>query len=368
MSAVSHETGSDAFDQARADAFGERFAGALNEAAMTVMASIGHRTGLFDAMEGAPALTSAGVAVRAGLNERYVREWLAAMTAAGVVDFDAAAGTYRLPAEHACWLTRASVPNNLAVAAQTIPLMGSVEAALIDCFRHGGGLPYDQYHGFHQVMAEDSAQTVVHALFDAILPLVPGIAGRLEQGIAVLDVGCGSGRALLKLAEHFPCSRFTGYDLCVEPIERARTEAVRLGLSNLTFEARDLAEIPPEGPFDLITAFDAVHDQRDPAGLLRSIAGALAPDGVFLMQDVAGSSHLQNNLAHPLGTYLYAISTAHCMSVSLGQGGPGLGTMWGEELAHRMLGEAGFASVDQKSLPHDPVNTYYVARRGNPLT
>ncbi len=368
MSAVSLETGLDVFDQARADAFGERFVGALNEAAMTVMASIGHRTGLFDALESASALTSAGLAHRAGLNERYVREWLAAMTAASVDEFDAAAGTYRLPPEHACWLTRASVPNNLAVAAQTIPLMGVVEAALIDCFRHGGGLPYDLYHGFHQVMAEDSAQTVVHALFDAILPLVPGLADRLDRGVAVLDVGCGSGRALLKLAERFRRSRFTGYDLCVEPIEQARAEAVRLGLGNMSFEARDLAEHPPEGPFDLITAFDAIHDQRDPAGLLRSIARALAPDGVFLMQDVAGSSHLENNLAHPLGTYLYAISTAHCMSVSLGQGGPGLGTMWGEELAHRMLVEAGFASVDQTSLPHDPVNTYYIARRGEPRT
>src|SRR5690606_16000019 len=100
-----------------------------------------------------------------------------------------------------------------------------------------------------------------------------------------------------------------------------------------------------------------------PAGLLAAIARILAPDGVFLMQDIGGSSRLEENLDHPLGTFIYAISACHCMSVSLAQGGPGLGAMWGEDTAERMLREAGFGTVAKQRLDHDPFNVYFVARR-----
>ena len=209
MTVIPQET--TAFDTDRMAAFEERLVSAFNESAFSLMASIGHRTGLFDSLDGAPPLTSAEIAARASLQERYVREWLGAMVAADVVEHDGDAGTYRLPPEHAALLTRAGEAN-LAVFAQYIPHLGAVEDDIVACFRNGGGVPYERFHRFHEIMAEDSGQTVLPALIDQILPLAPDLRARLEAGIDVLDVGCGRGRALMLLAETFPDSRFGGSD------------------------------------------------------------------------------------------------------------------------------------------------------------
>lgn len=354
-----------ALDEGRSDAFAERMLDALNAGALAVMVSIGHRTGLFDALAAAGPSTSPELAAAAGLQERYVREWLGAMVTGRVVELDPATGRHRLPAEHARWLTRAASPENLAVTAQYIPLLGAVEDAVIRCFHEGGGVPYEAFPRFHEVMAEDSDQTVVAALEEWILPLVDGLAGRLEQGIDVLDLGCGRGHALLALAARFPRSRFTGADLSPEALGHARAEATARGLGNVRFEQRDLGAFDREaapGAHDLVTTFDAVHDQGDPAALLAGIRRTLRPDGVFLMQDIGASSHVHGNMAHPLGPLLYTISTMHCMTVSLAQDGAGLGTMWGDELAREMLAAAGFGEVAMHALPHDPVNAYYVVR------
>jgi 2-polyprenyl-3-methyl-5-hydroxy-6-metoxy-1,4-benzoquinol methylase len=354
----------EALDQNKAEEFAERMLGVLNDGALALMTSIGHRAGLFDAMAGLPPSTSEQIASAANLNERYVREWLAAMVVGGVVEHDPEDGTYHLPPEHAAFLTRAATPDNIAVTAQFIPVLASVEDRIVESFQKGGGVSYSAYTRFHEVMAEDSGQTVVAALTDYILPLVPGLTGRLEAGIDVLDVGCGSGRALNLMARKFPNSRFTGYDFSEEAIARARTAAQKHATTNVRFEVKDVATLDEEARYDLITTFDAVHDQADPAAVLRGIAAALRDDGVYLMQDIAGSSHLHNNLDHPLGPFMYTVSTMHCMTVSIAQGGAGLGTMWGEEKAKEMLKEAGFGGVEVERLPHDIANNYFVARKG----
>jgi SAM-dependent methyltransferase len=350
-------------NQERVEAFAGRMIGALNEGAIAVMTSIGHRTGLFDAMCGLPYSTSEEIASAANLSERYVREWLAAMVVGGIVEHDPENGKYYLPPEHAASLTRAASPDNIAVTAQFISVMGSVEDRIVEVFRRGGGVPYSAFPRFHEVMAEDSGQTVVAALFEHILPLVPGLTERLEAGIEVLDVGSGSGRALNLIARAFPGSRFTGYDISEEGVLRAITEAKEHGSTNIRFEVKDAATLDENARYDLITTFDAVHDQAYPAAVLEGIARALKNDGVYLMQDIAGSSHVHNNLDHPLGPFLYTISTMHCTTVSLSQGGEGLGTMWGEEKATQMLAEAGFGSVEVRRLSHDIANTYYIVRK-----
>jgi 2-polyprenyl-3-methyl-5-hydroxy-6-metoxy-1,4-benzoquinol methylase len=351
-------------DQVKAEQFAERLLDALNGGAIALMTSIGHRTGLFDVMARLPPSTSEQIAAAANLNERYVREWLGAMVVGRVVEHDPEDATYQLPQEHAAFLTRAASPDNMAAIAQYIPLMGSVEDGIVGSFEHGGGLPYSAFPRFHEVMAEDSGQTVLPALTEHILPLVPGLTERLEEGIDVLDVGCGSGRALNLMARTFPNSRFLGYDFSEEAIARARAEAQEHGATNVRFEVKDAAALDEESSYDLITTFDAVHDQAKPAAVLKGIAGALKDDGVYLMQDIAGSSHVHNNMDHPTGPLLYAISTMHCMTVSLAQGGEGLGTMWGEEKAREMLEDAGFTKVEVEQLPHDFMNSYYIARKG----
>ncbi len=351
-------------DQAKAEEFAERMVGVLNEGSIALMTSIGHRTGLFDVMAGLPPYTSEQIASVADLNERYVREWLGAMVVGKIVDHDPENGTYRLPQEHAAFLTRAASPDNIAAFTQYVALLGSVEDGIVESFKNGGGVPYSAFPRFQEVMAEDSGQTVLPALAEHILPLVPGLPERLEKGIDVLDVGCGSGRALNLMARTFPNSRFVGYDISEEAIARARAEARENDTTNVRFEVRDASSLDEKASYDLITTFDSVHDQAHPAAVLKGIADALKDDGVYLMQDIAGSSHHHNNLDHPLGPFLYTVSTMHCMTVSLAQGGEGLGAMWGEEKAKEMLKEAGFKEVKVKQLPHDFINNYFIVTKG----
>ena len=343
----------------------EDFAGTmlsiLNNATTALMVSVGHRTGLFDAMAAGTHYTSEELARAASLDERYVREWLNAMTVARIVVLGGEDRRYHLPATHAHWLTRTAPEGNLAVVAQFIAVLGSVEDRIVECFKRGGGVPYEAFDRFHAVMAEESGQTVLPALVPAILPLVPGLTARLEAGIDVADIGCGAGRALVQLARAFPASRFTGVDFGAEAIALARQEGA--GLSNLRFEQVDAARWDAPDAFDLVLTFDAVHDQGQPAAVLAAIARALKPGGVYLMQDIDASSDAAKNMDHPLGPTLYGISCMHCMTVSLAQGGVGLGAMWGRELAHAMLRDAGFGDVTVHRLPHDIQNAYWVCRR-----
>lgn len=341
--------------------FVERMLQVMNNSALSLMISLGHRTRLFDVMAKLPPSTSHEIADASGHSERYVREWLGAMATGRVVTYDAADKRYHLPPEHADFLTRGA-PMNFGVSAQWIAVLGMVEDKIVDAFTHGKGVPYSAYTRFHEVMAEESGQTVVGALDEHILPIVPDIVEKLEKGIDVLDVGCGSGRAMLHLAKRFPRSRFAGYDLSPEAIGAANARARELGLANARFEVRDLAAWNEPRSRDLITGFDVIHDQAKPAAVLRNIAAALKPDGLFLMQDISGSGHIHEDLAHPMGTLLYTVSCMHCMSVSLANGGPGLGAMWGKQKALEMLAEAGFGPVQVESLPHDVLNFYYLVQ------
>jgi SAM-dependent methyltransferase len=347
--------------------FAEWLLDSFNRAAFCLMASVGHRCGLFDAMNGTAASTAGEIAARAGMNERYVREWLGAMVTARVVECtpDEDTDSYSLPAEHAALLTRTAGADNFAPLAQYIPLLGSVEDDIVNCFRHGGGVPYERFPRFHAVMAEDSAQSVLSSLESHVLPLVPDIRERLSRGIDVLDLGCGSGRIINRLAQLFPNSRFEGQDLSAEAVSAATKEATAKNLRNVSFVARDLSDFDrtaAPNAVDFVTTFDAIHDQARPLSVLQGIRRALRPDGVYLMQDIRASSRVAANVDHPLGTFLYTVSCMHCMTVSLAQGGEGLGAMWGEERAREYLKAAGFTSVEVHRLAHDIQNNWYVVR------
>ncbi|MDQ3574707.1 MAG: class I SAM-dependent methyltransferase, partial [Actinomycetota bacterium] len=321
------------------------------------------RAGLFDAMASLPPATSAQIADAAGLDERYVREWLGAMTTGGIVDHDPGAMTFVLPPERAAWLTRAAGPENLALQAQYVGLLGQVEDQVLDCFHHGGGVPYAEYPRFQALMAEDSGTVHDATLIHVTLPLVPGLVERLQDGIDVADVGCGSGHAVNLMAGAFPASRFVGFDLSDTGIAAATAEARRQALPNARFEKRDASTLDGSQQFDFVTTFDAVHDQARPDLVLGGIASSLRPDGVYLCVDVTASSALADNISHPLAPFLYTISCMHCMTVSLAAGGMGLGTMWGEQKARQMLADAGFSSVELKHVEGDILNTYYIATK-----
>ena len=351
------------FDSAKMEAFGAKVLEIISGGTLSLQLSVGHRTGLFDTLAGLSPTTSDEIARAAKLNERYVREWLGAMVTGGIMDYDPVTRSYSLPAEHAALLTRAAGPDNFAFMTQYMALMGNVEDQIVACFKDGGGVPYSGFPKFVERQKEETARVYDAALIDRILPVVPGIIEKLNQGIDVADIACGGGHAINLAARAFSNSRFTGYDFLDESIETARKEAKEWGLTNANFQARDVANLGETEAFDFITIFDAVHDQAQPRKVLTDVARALKSDGTLLVADIAASSDLEKNVGNPWAPLFYTWSVFHCMTVSLALDGEGLGTCWGEELARELLAEAGFTSVEVRKVEGDPINVYYICRK-----
>ncbi len=347
-------------DSAKAQAFAGRMMGLLNESFLGLLISMGHQARLFDTMNGLPPATSGEIARATGLQERYVREWLGGMVVGKVITYDPSARTYCLPPEHSAFLTRAAGANNMAFFTQYIGVGASVEQDVLRAFREGGGVPYEKYPDFQRLQAEESARLFDSALLPAIVPMVDGLAQRFETGIDMVDIGTGQGHAVNLLAERFPRSNFLGIDFSFEGISAAQAEASEKGLRNARFMRADPTDGLP-GQFDLVTAFDVVHDLANPRVVLANVARALRKGGVFLMMDMAASSNLENNLEHPAGPMMFAASVLHCMTVSLAQGGEGLGAMWGEETAQEYLRGVGFSRIRVHHLEGDPMHAFFVA-------
>lgn len=349
-------------DKQRSKDFLATMLGIMNGGALALMCSVGHRTGLFDVMATLEPSSSTEIAAAAGLQERHVREWLGAMVVGGVVDHDEAADSFHLPAEHAGLLTRAAGPMNMTTFCQYVGLLGQVEDQVVEAFRNGGGVSYEHYPDFHRVMAESSGQRFERTLLDQVVPLLGG-SEAFDVGLALADVGCGSGRALLMLAEAFPASRFCGFDIASGAIETATEQAADRGLTNVSFEVRDAADLGIGAEFDIVTSFDAVHDQARPKAMLSGIFDALRAGGTYLCVEPKASSHLHENVDMPTAPLLYTVSTMHCMMVSLADDGEGLGAVWGAETATDYLASAGFEKVEQTGVRDDRSNNYFLASK-----
>jgi SAM-dependent methyltransferase len=354
--------------------FATNLTGILNGGTLSLMISLGHKTHLFDTMsklyEQKQFAQSEEIARAASLNERYVREWLGAMVTGKIVDYDKSTDSYSLPPEHAALLTRAAGIDNFAMFFQYVSLMGIVEDKIVECFYKGGGVPYSEYPRFQELQAEETSRIFDAKLVGQILSLSNGLRDKLERGIDVLDVGCGTGHAINVMAKAFPRSRFVGYDISDEGIRTANEEASKMALSNVRFETKDLSLMNDSECYDLITAFDTIHDQAQPTKVLREIYDALRTGssdettGIFLMQDIAASSYVNENISNPLAPTLYTISTMHCMTVSLASNGEGLGAVWGRQKAEQKLREAGFrARIDVREIEGDILNYYYITKK-----
>lgn len=347
-----------------ADVYAGRVARTLNSGFITMMISVGHRTALFDIMAALPPSTSHEIAVSAGLAERYVREWLAAMTSAHIVDYDARTATYYLPIEYAAVLSRGAGSNSLAPAAQMLSLLASVEDLVVAGFQGGGGVMPQAYERLTEIISTEKRQRIDESYVDALLRLMPGMRARLEKGGRVLDVGCGDGALINAMAREFPRSSFHGYDIGRSVIQRALEQREEAGVTNLAFTLGDAARMHEPPTYDLVLALESLHELPFPSAVLRNIAAALVPEGVFLMQETAASSHLARNVEHPFAPMLYALSTMHAVPVALrDERGEALGRMWGKERALRMLTEAGFRNVRFETLASDPLSYYCVGLR-----
>ncbi len=349
-------------DEAKMEAFVGKVLGDTSSAMVTALASLGDRLGLFKALGSGGPASSSELADRAGIKERYAREWLGGMAAAGYVDYDPASGRFALPPEHQPVLTQEGSPVFFGGLFQMFPTIIGPLDQLARAFREGGGVPQSAYHAdFWAGMERFTAGWFESHLLQDWIPAMPDVKAKLESGAAVADIGCGSGRALFKLAEAFPKGSYVGYDIAEAQVERAQTNARNNGLGDrVKFRLHDVVEGLPE-QHDIITTFDVIHDAIDPLGILRAIRQGLKPGGIYVCLDINCSDKLEEN-AGPLGALFHGFSVLYCMTTSLAHGGEGLGTLgFHERKAQEMCTEAGFSSVRRLPL-ENPFNNVYEVR------
>ncbi len=349
-------------DTAAVEAFAGKTFGDLVGTFSILLATLGDRFGLFKLLAGDGPQTSRQLALAAGVSERYALEWLSGMTAAGYLTHDPLTVTFTLPAEHAPILADEGGPGFIGGLLHQIPPALSVYEALAEAFRTGVGVPMSTYpQGFWDGMQRDTDTTIRNSLTQEWIPAMPDVQRRLEQGIAVAEVGCGSGRALIRLAEAFPNSRFVGYDSFPAQVDLAVAGVDAAGLADrVRIELRDVSEGLPDR-FDVITSFDVIHDSADPAALMAAIHHSLKPGGIHAMLEPAAGETLDDNLG-PIGTILYSFSLFYCLGVSLAEGGPGLGTAGLPESKVRSLAtSAGFSAVRNTGIAH-PLYALYELR------
>jgi 2-polyprenyl-3-methyl-5-hydroxy-6-metoxy-1,4-benzoquinol methylase len=332
-------------------------------AALTVaLAYIGDRLGIFKAMANGTPMTSQRLAERTRLNERYVREWAATMAASGYLDYDPVDAAFRLNPEQAMVLARENNTFFMGGAFQYAVACYRQLAKLMDSFEHGGGVPFTDFGGD----IVEAIERLFHAGYETWvaqewIPAIPDIHQRLIAGCEAAEMGCGAGQCLIPVATAYPNSRFFGYDVDQTSIERALRKAAQVGVADrVTFERIAAEELPFSGRFDLVMAFNCIHDMARPRQVLAAIHRIVKPDGAVLWSEARASDRLEENL-NPQGRTLYASSTMHCMTVSLAQGGEGLGSVIGEAKARALAEEAGFSRFDKLPV-RNPIHQIFLLR------
>ena len=323
---------------------------------------IGDQLGLFKAMAGGEPVDPGALAGQTGLNERYVLEWLKAMVAAELVEQAAPGADYSLSEEVAAYLADEGGRFFLAGMFQlTVPSL-QLTPRLMEAFRNGGGIGFSEL-GEEIVGSIDRLHIAPfkYLLAQSWLPQVPGLKEKLEAGITILDVGCGFGRSTVAIAQAFPNSRVVGLEPDGHSCDDARKRSREAGAGNTEYLQIPVQELPAEGQYDLILALDCIHDMADPVGGLKAIRAGLAEEGLFFWCEPIGSHDPLEN-RNPSGKLRHAISPYHCMTVSLAQGGAGLGTLIGEKGA-RDLGElAGFSHFEKLPI-EDVAQQFFGLRR-----
>jgi 2-polyprenyl-3-methyl-5-hydroxy-6-metoxy-1,4-benzoquinol methylase len=339
-----------------------RVMGDISGAMVSLLCAVGGRLRLFHQMAEAGPVTSAELAARAQLDERYVREWLHGLASAGYLEVNRSTEQFTLPPGLAMVVANDGSPCNLAPGYRLIPVMAQAVEPVAEAFRRGGGVPQDHYSAeLYDAMEEMSGTWLELLLVQQWIPAVDGLVSRLEEGARVADIGCGHGRALILCAQAFPESEFVGYDKYGPNVEAAQAAAEAAGVADrVRFVCADATEAL-SGYFDVVTAFSVLHDAPDPAALLRAIRSAVEPDGVFLLLESNGTDQPLDNVGQT-STVLFASSLLYCLPTSLADGGPGLGTLGlSPQRVREYCGQAGFRSIRQ--VPNaNPFNALYDIR------
>ncbi len=350
------------FDKAKADAF---ITQVLNDTAgwtATLLAALGDRLGLFKSLAAAGPATSAQLAARTRLHERYVREWAAGMTTAGYLAYDPATGAFALPPEHAPVLAEEDGRVFFGGAHHMMIGLAAAFDPLCQAFRTGGGVPYDAYtQDVWDGMERYTASVHETRLVQQFVAAASELQAKLEAGALLADLGCGRGRSTIRLARSFPNSTFHGYDAFAPAIAVARDRATAYDLADrVVFRAADVARGLPQSGYDLALCFDVLHDVTDPDAFLRAVRAALKPDGRFLCIDIAAAPVLEQQ-GGPMDTMRYGLSLLYCLTTALAIDGRGLGALGlTEPVMLDLCARAGFSQC--RRLPvRGPYSVYLAA-------
>jgi 2-polyprenyl-3-methyl-5-hydroxy-6-metoxy-1,4-benzoquinol methylase len=336
----------------------------LSGALVSAMIYLGDRMGLYQVLSGAGAVTSAELAQKTGLHERWIREWLYGQAAAKLIDYKGE-GRFELCAENAQVLANENSPFFLAGGFCALPQQMAVLNLLPESFKSGRGLTYDQLgpevnRGVERLLAPWFRTQLV----PTALPRLEGVVSKLQAGAKVADIGCGSGVALIEMAKAYPRSAFHGYDIAKIPLARASANAKEAGVSNITFHDAAVDPLPGDASHDFITTFDCLHDMTRPDLVMAAIREAIKNDGTWLIADVHGQPTFEQNLSeNPLAPVMYGFSVICCMSSALSEpDGLGLGTLgFPEPVAREMTAKAGFTRFVTRDF-ENPINAYYEVR------
>jgi 2-polyprenyl-3-methyl-5-hydroxy-6-metoxy-1,4-benzoquinol methylase len=337
---------------------------------VSLMIHLGDRLGIYRAMDGAGPLTSAELASQTGLQERWLREWMRGQAAAELLDYTASngddekEGRFELSAYGTAVLADEDGSLAFASGAFTGGTPPEISEKLADAFRTGIGLSYEEMGPNAAHRTERMLGTWIRlALVPQIIPALDGVHEKLSAGAVVADVGCGSGLALIAMAEAYPKSTFVGYDPNSHGIDRGRQHVEERGLINVELNIAGGESLPEEPRFDFLLTFDCIHDMPHPSRVIKAIRNAILPDGTWLIKDIRSKPRFEDNLGHPMLAMLYGFSVSACMSSALSEpDGAGLGTLgFNPEVAERMVREAGFTRFVEHDFS-DPANLYYEVR------
>ncbi|MEA1902287.1 MAG: class I SAM-dependent methyltransferase [Actinomycetota bacterium] len=344
-------------DREKINEFLDTFLGFASGATTIGLLAVADRTGLSAYLGEHPTGTSEEIAEGAGLNERYVREIMSGLAAVGAVEYDAGTKAFTLPEEHALFISSELSPYFMGGWLDMLPsIIGQVDG-VAEATVNGGGVAFEEFGNIVRGIDRGNGPSQRVFLTTRWLPAIPGLADRLDAGIRIADVGCGSGTAAILMAGAYPNCEVFGFDVSSESVDLAGSRSTEL--ANVVFEQSSVEDIPTDPGFDLITTFDVIHDLTDPLAGLKRIHAALHPEGQYLMMEPKASSNLEENF-DARGALLYGVSALHCMTQSLAIGGAGLGTAWGREMTEQYASDAGFTSFDDLEKISNRFSSFYL--------